>query len=50
VINLDIPSRIEECEMYMLNCSVESYVNVTKLGSSYLESPCPVSEPGCCCF
>jgi len=34
VVNLDISSRIEECEMYELNCSVESYVTLTKLGLS----------------
>jgi len=48
VVNLDISSRIEEYVMYELNCSVELYVTLTKLGSSYLESPCAVSEPRCC--
>jgi len=50
VVNLDISSRIEEYVMYQLNCSVESYVTPTKLGSSYVESPCAVSESRCCCF
>lgn len=45
VVNLDISSRIEEYVMYKLNCSVELHVTPTKLGSSYLESPCTVSEP-----